>query len=185
MKQTWIWAVLVAVALAAGFFGGQMTRGGEAVSEELQMRVAKLEEKISSLEKQLAARPTGGAGLKIAYIHAEKVFQDYRKTTEAVQKFRAEAERRQQEFKGLQDRFKKGLLSEDEFQREGARIQQEMQRLDLDLTTQIQGEMLKVIERIAAERNFDWVTQRKDVVLYAKPGVLEDITYDVLKILNE
>ncbi|MCI2430651.1 OmpH family outer membrane protein [Candidatus Acetothermia bacterium] len=184
MKQTWIWAVLVAVALAAGFFGGQMTRGGEAVSEELQTRVAKLEEKISSLEKQLTARPAAG-GLKIAYIHAEKVFQDYRKTTEAVQKFRAEAERRQQEFRGIQDRFRKGLLSEDEFQRESARIQQEMQRLDLELTTQIQGEMLKVIERIAAERNFDWVTQRKDVVLYAKPGVLEDITYDVLKILNE
>jgi Skp family chaperone for outer membrane proteins len=28
------------------------------------------------------------------------------------------------------------------------------------------------------------VTQRKDVVLYADPKVLEDITYDVLKILN-
>ncbi|MCS6902856.1 MAG: OmpH family outer membrane protein [Candidatus Bipolaricaulota bacterium] len=185
MKQTWIWAVLVAVALAAGFFGGQMTRGGEAASNELQAKVAKLEEKLSALEKQLAARPSGGAGLKIAYIHAEKVFQDYKKTTEAVQKFRTEAEKKQQELKVLQDRFKKGQLSEDDFQREGTRIQQELQRLDLELTMQIQSEMLKVIEQIAVERGFDWVTQRKDVVLYAKPGVLEDITYDVLKKLNE
>ncbi len=183
MKQTWIWVVLVAVALAAGFFGGQMTRGGEAVSEDLKTKVSQLEAKVSALEKQLAARP--GAGLKIAYIHAEKVFQDYKKTTEAVQKFRTEAEKKQQELKVLQDKFKKGLLSEDDFQREGTRIQQEMQRLDMELTVQIQGEMLKVIEQIAKERDFDWVTQRKDVILYAKPGVLEDITYDVLKKLNE
>lgn len=187
MRQAWIWVVLVAVALVAGFVGGWQIMGGSQSpgAEDVKGRVAVLEKEISALKQQLGSGASAGGRLKIAYIHAEKVFQDYKRTGEMVQRFKAEAEKKQQEAKVLQDKFKKGQMSEDDFQREGARIQQELQRLDLELTMQIQGEMIKVIEAIAKERDFDWVTQRKDVVLYAKPGVLEDITYDVLKRLNQ
>jgi Skp family chaperone for outer membrane proteins len=121
---------------------------------------------------------------KIAYINAERVFQDYRKTSEFVQTFRVEAERMQQELKALQDRFKRGLISENTFQQEAARLQQELQRLDHQLTSEIQGDMIKAIEQIAQEGGIDWVTQRKDVVLFANPEVVIDLTDLVTRKLN-
>lgn len=182
MRQTWVWVVLVIVALVAGFFGGQMTKGGQAVSEDLKAKIDRLEKDVSDLKAQLAARP--GGGLRVAYINAEKVFQEYKRTGEAVERFRVETEKKKQELEGLQDQLKKGKISENDFQREAARIQQELQRLDLELTAPIQGEMIKVIEGLAKEQGYDWVTQRKDVVLYANPSVLVDITYRVLERLN-
>jgi Skp family chaperone for outer membrane proteins len=180
MHKRWIGIGLLAVMLALG--GCQTPPGGAQNLDDLKARVTQLENDVKALKDQLAK---GGAGLRIAYINAEKVFQDYKRTTEAVEKFRVEAEKKQQELQGLQDKFKKGLLSEAEFQQQGTRLQQELQRLDLELTANIQGEMIKVVEQIAKERGYQWVTQRKDVILFADPNVLEDITYDVLKILNQ
>nr|BAL54909.1 outer membrane chaperone Skp [uncultured Acetothermia bacterium]BAL60045.1 outer membrane chaperone Skp [Candidatus Acetothermum autotrophicum] len=179
MHKVWIGIGLLTVAL---LLGGCQSQGGAQNVDDLRAKVAQLEQEVQDLKAQLAK---GGSGLRIAYINAEKVFQDYKKTGEAVQRFRTEAEKKQNELKALQDKFKKGLMSEDEFQREAARLQQELQQLDLQLTAEIQGEMIKVVEQIAKERGYHWVTQRKDVVLYADPNALEDITYDVLKILNQ
>lgn len=179
MQKLWMALGLLTVML---LLAGCQTPGGAQNLDDLKSRVAQLESEVQELKAQLAQ---GGAGWRIAYINAEKVFQDYKRTTEAVEKFRVEAEKKQQELSGLQDKYKKGLLSEAEFQREATRLQQELQRLDLELTSQIQGEMIKVIEQIAKERGYHWVTQRKDVILYADPNLLEDITYDVLKILNQ
>lgn len=180
MHKRWIGIGLLVAMLVLG--GCQTAPGGAQNLDDLKARVTQLENESKELKAQLAK---GGTGLRIAYINAEKVFQDYKRTTEAVEKFRVEAEKKQQELNGLQDKFKKGLLSEAEFQREATRLQQELQRLDLELTSQIQGEMIKVIDQIAKEKGYHWVTQRKDVILYADPNVLEDITYDVLKILNQ
>lgn len=179
MRQLFMGLGLLAVIFLAG---GCQSQGGAQNIDDLRARVDKLEQTVQDLKAQLAK---GGSGLRIAYINAEKVFQDYKRTGEAVAKFRAEAEKKQNELKALQDKFKKGLMSEDEFQREAARLQQELQMLDLQLTSEIQSEMIKVVEQIAKERGYHWVTQRKDVVLYADPNALEDITYDVLKILNQ
>lgn len=179
MKQ-----LLMGLGLLAAIFlvVSCQSQGGAQNIDDLRAKVAQLEKEVQDLKAQLAQ---SGAGLRIAYINAEKVFQDYKKTGEAVEKFRAEAEKKQNELKALQEKFKKGLMSEDEFQRQAARLQQELQQLDLQLTAEIQTEMIKVVEQIAKERGYDWVTQRKDVVLYANPSKIEDITYDVLKILNQ
>lgn len=179
MQKLWMALGLLATML---LLAGCQAPGGAQNLDDLKARVVQLENEVKELKAQ---RAQGGTGLRIAYINAEKVFQDYKRTTEAVEKFRVEAEKKQQELTGLQDKFKKGLLSEAEFQREAARLQQELQRLDLELTSQIQGEMIKVIEQLAKEKGYHWVTQRKDVILYANPNALEDITYDVLKILNQ
>lgn len=179
MHKVWLGIGLLTVML---LLGGCQSPGGAQNLDDLRAKVAQLEKEAAELKAQ---QGKGGAGLRIAYINAEKVFQDYKRTGEAVERFRAEALKKQQELQALQDKFKKGLLSEEEFQREGARLQQELQRLDLELTSQIQGEMLKVIEQLAKERGYHWVTQRKDVILYADPNALEDITYDVLKVLNQ
>ncbi len=179
MKQ-----LLMGLGLLAAIFliASCQSQGGAQNIDDLRAKVAQLEKEVQDLKAQLAQ---SGSGLRIAYINAEKVFQDYKKTGEAVEQFRKEAEKKQNELKALQEKFKKGLMSEDEFQREAARLQQELQQLDLQLTAEIQTEMIKVVEQIAKERGYDWVTQRKDVVLYANPSKIEDITYDVLKILNQ
>lgn len=121
---------------------------------------------------------------KMAYINAEKVFQGYRRASEAVERFRTEAQKTQNELKALQDRFKRGLISQETFQREATRLQKELQDLDLQLTAEIQGDMLRVIEEIAREIGIDWVTQRKDVVLFANPKVVLDLTELVTRKLN-
>ncbi len=176
--------LLMGLGLLAAIFllTSCQSQGGAQDIDDIRAKVAQLEKEVQGLKAQLAQ---SGVGLRIAYINAEKVFQDYKKTGEAVEKFRAEAEKKQNEIKALQDKFKKGLISEDDFQRQAMRLQQELQQLDLQLTSEIQSEMIKVIEQIAKERGYHLVTQRKDVVLYADPKIIEDITYDVLKILNQ
>jgi len=209
MRQP-VWIVLIVVALAAGFFGGWLSKGSAAPDaklvdqvnqlqqavEDLQAQVGTLAKaaEVSSLQQQVDAlaqevqrlRTTGagGARLRIAYVNAEEVFLKYKGTAAAVQQFKEEKDKKEQELQRLQADFQAGKISAEEYQARVIEIQQELQKLDLELTAKVQQEMLEVISAVAKEKGYDWVTRKKDVVLYVGEGVMDDITSLVIQRLN-
>jgi len=205
MKQT-VWIVLIVVALVAGFFGGWLSKGTAAPDTKLVDQVSQLQGTVDGLQAQLSGLAkaadlaslkqqvdslaekvqTGatGGGLKIAYVNAEEVFLKYKGTATAVQQFSAEKQKKEDELKQLQEQYKSGQISADEYQSKVQQIQQELQQLDLQLTAQVQQKMIAVISEVAKEKGYDWVTRKKDVVLYVKAGLMDDITDLVIQRLN-
>jgi Skp family chaperone for outer membrane proteins len=204
MKQT-VWIVLIVVALVAGFFGGRLSGGPAAGDGQLTSRIDQLEQQVNDLTTQLGGlakaadldslkqqvgslaqkvQASTSGGLKIAYVNAEEVFLKYKGTATAVQQFSAEKQKREEELKQLQEQYRSGQISADEYQRRVQEIQQELQQLDLQLTAKVQQEMIAVITEVAQERGYDWVTRKKDVVLYIREGLMDDITDIVIERLN-
>lgn len=205
MKQT-VWIVLIVVALVAGFFGGWLSKGTAAPDTKLADQVSQLQQTVAGLQTQLDGMAkaadlaglrqqvdslaekvqagTSGGGLKMAYVNAEEVFLKYKGTAAAVQQFSVEKQKKEDELKQLQEQYKSGQISADEYQSKVQQIQQELQQLDLQLTAQVQQKMIAVISEVAQEKGYDWVTRKKDVVLYAKTGLMDDITDIVIQRLN-
>ncbi|MFQ6117127.1 MAG: OmpH family outer membrane protein [Candidatus Bipolaricaulia bacterium] len=206
MKQT-VWIVLIVVALVAGFFGGWLSKGTAAPDTKLADQVsqlqgavdglqaqlsglakaadlASLKQQVDSLAQKVQTGTTGGGGLKIAYVNAEEVFLKYKGTAAAVQQFSAEKQKKEDELKQLQQQYKSGQISADEYQSKVQQIDQELKQLDLQLTAQVQQKMIAVISEVAQEKGYDWVTRKKDVVLYVRAGLMDDITDLVIQRLN-
>jgi Skp family chaperone for outer membrane proteins len=184
MKQNWIWVILVVVALVAGYFGGQALSAG-GVPEDVKKQIATLEQDIKGLKEKLANPANSGGKLRMAYLDANAVFTQYKGTQGAVEQFKAEREKKQEELQKLKKDFESAKLSSKDYEEAVQKLTQELQVLDLRLTSEIQKKMLDVIKKLGQERGYDWVTQRKDVVLYVKDGVMDEITFDVLSELNK
>jgi Skp family chaperone for outer membrane proteins len=184
MKQNGIWIVLVVVALVAGYLGGQMTNAG--VPDEVKKQISTLQQQVKSLEDKLtnASANTGGK-LKLAYLDANAVFTQYKGTQGAVEQFKLERDKKQEELAKLKKDFDSAKISSKDYETAVTKLTQELQGLDLQLTGEIQSKMLAVIKKIGAERGYDWITQRKDVVLFVKEGIMDEITFDVLSELNK
>ncbi|MGQ9602452.1 MAG: OmpH family outer membrane protein [Candidatus Bipolaricaulia bacterium] len=188
MKQA-VWIVLIVVALVAGFFGGWLSKGSAAPDANLTEQVRKLEQEVKSLQQQvdsLAQKVQAGAsrGMKIAYVNADEVFIKYKGTTAAVQQFNAEKAKKEKELQQLTEQLQAKKITQEEYQRRVEEIQTQLQQLDLQLTAKVQQEMIAVITEVAQEKGYDWVTRKKDVVLYSRPGLMDEITAAVIERLN-
>lgn len=198
MKQV-VWIVLIVVALVAGFFGGWLSKGSAAAPDaNLAEQVKQLQQQMSglakaadltSLQKQVDSlaqkvQASGSGGMRIAYVNAEEVFLKYKGTATAVQQFSAERDKKEKELQQLMEQLQAKKITQEEYQRRVEEIQNELQQLDLQLTAKVQQEMIAVITEVAQEKAYDWVTRKKDVVLYVKPGLMDDITATVIDRLN-
>jgi Skp family chaperone for outer membrane proteins len=143
-----------------------------------------LTEELKGIKAELEQAAAAGRVLRIAYVDAEKIFVEYKGTEAAVQKFKEERQKREEELLSIQKQYEAGEISRREYENKVAQVQLELQKLDLQLTAEIQKKMLEFIREVGEEMGYDWVTRRKDVILYAKEGVIDDITDIVLERMN-
>lgn len=197
MKQT-VWIALVVVALVAGFFGGWLSKGSAAPDTSLAEQVKQLQQQVnglakaadlSALQKQVDSlaqkvQASTSGGMRIAYVNAEEVFLKYKGTAAAVQQFSAERDKKEKELQQLTEQLQAKKITQEEYQRRVEEIQNQLQQLDLQLTAKVQQEMIAVITEVAQEKGYDWVTRKKDVVLYSRPGLMDEITAAVIERLN-
>jgi len=141
--------------------------------EELKSRIDEL------------AKAIGLGGLKLAYLDADKVFVEYKGTQPAVEKFSKEKEKIEKDLQQLQQQWQAGQISQREYLEKLQKGQADLQKLDLELTAEIQKKMIEVIEEVGKEKGYDWIMVRKSIVLYQKEGLMDDITAEVLKRMNE
>lgn len=120
---------------------------------------------------------------KIGYVNTTEALEKYKETDEGVSRLRAEAQEKQDELKSLHDEFQKGWLSEDQFQRERARIQQEMLRLDLELKSQIGGVIMQATRELAEMDGYDLVLA-ESCILFANKEKVANLTDRVLFFLE-
>lgn len=177
MRQA-LWIVLIVVALAVGFAIGWFSAPSKVGGlEELEGRLEAVEERLSYLApteeleslkaevKEMAQQAPGG--LRIASVNAEWIFRKYKGTEAALQKFSEEKRKREEELQQLQQQYDAGKLSRSDYEEKASELQAELQILDMQLTAEIQKEMLEVIEEIGEEGGYDWVTRKKDVILFS------------------
>ncbi|MBI3659956.1 OmpH family outer membrane protein [Candidatus Acetothermia bacterium] len=182
MRQNWIWVVLVIAALVVGYLGGQMLSSG--IPDDVKKQISTLQSQVKELQDKLTSSSSSGGPLKLAYLDANAVFTQYKGTQGAVEQFKQEREKKQQDFDKIKKDFEAAKISSKDYEEAAAKLQQELQLVDLKLTSEIQSKMLAAIKKIGQAKGYDWVTQKKDVVLYVKNGIMEDITGAVLDELN-
>ncbi len=208
MRNLWLLAALVLVALGVGFFGGRISSGGQfnpavdAKIKELSDNLAALSSKVDELTQRVAqsdiaeleelkatierlSKSTGFGALKIAYVRSpEEVMLKYKGTEERVKKFREERAKRQAEIDALQKKFDAGELTRKELEERVNQLQMELAQLDQQLTNEIADKILVAVNEVGREKAYDLILKRKDVVLFYKEGLLEDITDQVIERMN-
>lgn len=208
-RNVWVWVVLALVALGLGFFGGRISTGGQASPavdakiKELSDKLAALSSKVDELTQRVAqsdiaeieelkatierlSKSTGFGALKVAFVRSpEEVMVKYKGTEERVKQFKEEGAKRQVQIDALQKRFDKGEISRKEFEERVNQLQMELAQLDQQLTNEIADKILVAVNELGREKAYDMILKRKDVVLFYKEGLLEDITDQVIKRMNE
>jgi Skp family chaperone for outer membrane proteins len=141
--------------------------------------------------------------LSVGYVDIEKVFSQYKGTTEAKDKLQKEVEKEQKNVEKEKDAIlkakadldkKKSILDKakvdeqekalqdkaEKLQAKALEIQQKLMSQEKDLTANIVEEIRAIVQKIAKEKNFDYVFE-KNTVLFGG----EDITYLVIKKMQE
>jgi len=148
--------------------------------------------------------------VSLAYVDTQRLIEEYGEFVEAYGKLDAEREKLENEFKEKQDEFVKRREEFDKDQllwseNKRQRIRQELDvlfreinefgnrhfgaegtiaRLNSELTNPIVEKVQKIIEKIGADLNYDYIIDKNpDVVLFAKAE--HDITDLVLDELNK
>ena len=141
--------------------------------------------------------------LSVGYVDIEKVFSQYKGTTEAKDKLQKEVEKEQKNVekekndilkakadldkkKSIMDKAK--LADEEQalqdkaekLQAKALEIQQKLLSQEKALTANIVEEIRAIVQKIAKEKNYDMVFE-KNMMLYGG----EDITYLIIKKINE
>ncbi len=172
MRQA-VWALVVVMALLAGFVGGRVLVGEQQAINDLQKRVA-------ALEKQLGgSAPSAGSSKleRIAVVQFNKLSLRYQESNPALmQQLSGELTQLQGELTRLEDQVKQGTISREEATKRAASLQQETQR---KILVAVAGPIQMVINQIAKEKGYDLVLKQEDVILYYKGAALEDITEQV------
>ena len=141
--------------------------------------------------------------LSVGYVDIEKVFSQYKGTTEAKEKLQKEVEKEQKAVEKEKDAIlkekadldkKKAILDRakveelemalqekaQKLQEKALKIQQDLLAREKALTSNIIDEIRAIVQKIAKEKNFDMVFE-KNTLLYGG----EDITYLVTKEINK
>ena len=215
MKQGVIYAlmgIIVVLGLAVGYLLGQ---GGGSDSdaaaagwqeesaklsqqlEDLSQKVEALQGRIGTLEAKVAALPTssgaeGGAGLKIAYVDMFKVLQELQDSPlvkQALEQFRAEQQKIQDELADWEKKFNEGEITKKQLDEKRFELELKLREINLKLSAPIQKEMLEIIRQIGQERGYGLIidnpaSQLNAIVLYSQSGQADDITQEVIQRLR-
>jgi Skp family chaperone for outer membrane proteins len=202
--------VIVIIGIAIGFFVGRgfqrtdsSTEWQEAVAkvsaqiEALSQEVGKLQEKISSLEQTAVSTAEvgaegGGESLKIAYVDMFRVLQELQDSElvkQALEQFREEQQKIQQELDDWEKKFQAGEITKKELDEKKFELELKLREINLQLSAPIQRQMLEIIRQIGQEKQYGLIldnpaSQLNAIVLYSQSGQADDITQEVIERLK-
>ena len=217
MKQGVVYAlmgVIVILGLAVGYLLGQGGGSGAAAAgwqeeseklaqqiETLTQKIDTLQGRIATLENEVAALPTssapgtgteGGPGLKIAYVDMFKVLQELQDSPlvkQALEQFRSEQQKIQQELAEWEQKFNEGEITKKQLDEKRFELELRLREINLQLSAPIQKEMLEIIRQIGQEQGYGLIidnpaSQLNAIVLYSQSGQADDITQEVIQRLS-
>lgn len=208
MKQGVVYAlmgVIVVLGLAVGYLLGQggnpgagaAAAGWQEESEKLSQKIDALQGRIQTLENKVAtllasSGAEGGAGLKIAYVDMFKVLQELQDSPlvkQALEQFRAEQQKIQEELADWERKFNEGEITKKQLDEKRFELELRLREINLQLSAPIQKEMLEIIRQIGQERGYGLIidnpaSQLNAIVLYSQSGQADDITQEVIERLR-
>jgi Skp family chaperone for outer membrane proteins len=127
----------------------------------------------------------GGAPRKLGFINADRVFVEFVGTDEAITEFRVQIEAAQEELAQLQEDLDEGRISPlDAFNRQEA-LEAELNQLDNQLSGQITDLISANAESFGEEQGYDLITPLANVILYHNPDLIDDLTDEVIALMND
>lgn len=217
MKQGVVYAligVVVVLGLAVGYLLGQGGSPGAAAavwrqeSEKLGQQIERLTQELGALEERVAglegkltapqaqastgAEGAAGAGLKIAYVDMFKVLQELQDSPlvkQALEQFRAEQQKIQEELAEWEKKFNEGEITKRQLDEKRFELELRLREINLQLSAPIQKEMLEIIRQIGQEKGYGLIidnpaSQLNAIVLYSQAGQADDITQEVIQRLS-
>lgn len=206
MRQNVLTALLIVLAVAAlvvGLFLGQSWSAGNSQSatvddlveqvRSLTQGMESLQGRVASLEEGRSSAGQGGQEFRVAYVDMFKVLQDLQGSQmvkEALQQYRQQQEKIQEQIREIEQRFQQGEMTKDERDEKVQELQFQLERLNLELSAPIQQKMIEAIEVIGEENGYSLIidnpaSQYNAIVLYSESGDADDITQEVIARLNK
>lgn len=217
MKQGVVYAlmgVIVVLGLAVGYLLGQgggsgaVAAGWQEESEKLSQQIESLSQqidalqgRIATLENEVASPPRrtegteteGGPGWKIAYVDMFKVLQELQDSPlvkQALEQFRAEQQKIQEELADWEQKFNEGEITKKQLDEKRFELELRLREINLQLSAPIQKEMLEIIRQIGREKGYGLIidnpaSQLNAIVLYSQSGRADDITQEVIQRLSD
>ncbi len=206
-RGSWTIAIVAVVIVGVvGFFVGrgfQQTGSSaewqEAIAqvnaqiETLTQEVSNLQGQISSLEQAVAATTETGASpsgesLKIAFVDMFRVLQELQDSElikQALEQFRGEQQKIQQELDEWEKKFQAGEITKKELDEKRFELELRLREINLQLSAPIQRQMLEIIRQLGQERGYGLIldnpaSQLNAIVLYSQSGQADDITQEVI-----
>jgi len=199
MKQG-IWSALlvasVVIALAVGFFGGQLWKGNatggatRAEVEKLAQQLSALAERVAALEESPSISPDAAGKFKIGYVDMFSILQTLNNEDNEVviaykkgfQELESEINKKKSE---LEKRFRNGEITKKELDKRLAELDEKLGVINLLLSSPLQQEILQVIKDFGEEQGYSIIidnpaSQMNAIVFYSQPDQADDITTEVL-----
>lgn len=199
MKQG-VWSALliasVVIALAIGFFGGQLWKGNstggatQAEVEDLAQQLSALAERVAALEESPSMPPDASGKFKIGYVDMFSILQTLNNEDNEVviaykkgfQELESEINKKKSE---LEQRFRNGEITRKELDKRLAELDEQLGVINLLLSSPLQQQILQVIKDFGEEQGYSIIidnpaSQMNAIVFYSQPNQADDITTEVL-----
>lgn len=190
--------VVVLVAVAVGFFGGQAFNSPSGPSAQdlaaLGTQVNQLQQQVKALSAQLTtakqstSAPAAGA-FRVAYVDMFKVLSKYKGTQEPLAKFQQLEKATKQKLQDLAKQFQAGQLTKSEYDQQVNELKLKLNQANLQLSAPIQQKIIAVVKELGKKLGYALIidneaSQAQASVLYNKKGLADDITDQVIAQIN-
>jgi Skp family chaperone for outer membrane proteins len=121
---------------------------------------------------------------KVGFINADRVFIEFEGTDEAIAQFRVQIEAAQVELAELQADLDAGLIEPlDAFNLQEA-LEAELNQLDAQLSNGITELIIDNAKEFGSAEDYDLITPLANVILYHNPDLIDDLTDEVIALMN-
>lgn len=171
--------VTLVLLILAAFLGAAFLYRQQGQLESLSRQLTQL--KLQAAQSSNPAQPAPSNLKHLAYVNTAKVAAGYLKMDQQLQsEVEAKKAKLSKELGQFKQQLKEQTITQDEFNVKVLGIQEELTKIKQEALARVSNKINAVIAQIGREGGWDLITGEANVVLYARAGLMQDLTDEVL-----